>query len=95
MDAEGQLRYAIRHAALEPAAAYTTGQVARILGVSAETVRRLVDAYEPRAARVGAGGSPGLRAVRITTHRRISHKALAEWLEDNSAYTRLCGPGHA
>jgi len=89
MDAEGQLHTAIRHAALKPAAAYTTGQVARILGVSSETVRRLVDAYEPPAARVGAGGTPGLRAIRITTHRRIPHEALAEWLEDNAVYLRL------
>jgi transposase len=89
METETQLCHAIRHAALEPAAAYTTGQVARILGVSAETVRRLVDAYEPIGVGSRPHGPPGLRAVRITTHRRISHQALAEWLEDNAVYLRL------
>lgn len=102
MDPERFLHEGLTRAGLPPAATYTTGQVARILGVSPETVRRLVDAYEPP----GAGSDPppvkgrqrsptGLRALRITTHRRIPHDALVEWLRDNAAYLRMYGAGSA
>lgn len=100
MDAEHQLRKGLERAGLAPSASYTTGQVARIIGVSAETVRRLVDAYEPAAREAGAdpAGAPprrptGLRALRLNTHRRIPHDALLDWLRANAAYLRLYGPG--
>jgi len=97
MGTEIRLRRRLRRAGLEPAAAYTTGQVARVLGVSAETGRRLVGAYEPVVRAVGvardrAEGPMGLRAVRIHTHRRVPHDALVDWLRANSAYLRLYGP---
>lgn len=99
MEPENILSECLRRAGIDPAAAYTTGQVARILGVSAETIRRLVDAYEPAAREAGADparprahGPTGMRAVRIHTHRRVPHDALVEWLRDNAAYLRLYGP---
>jgi hypothetical protein len=100
LESERVLSECLRRAGIEPAATYTTGQVARILGVSAETVRRLVDAYEPTSLEAGGDaprGDPprptGLRAVRINTHRRVPHDALVEWLHDNAAYLRLYGRG--
>lgn len=97
MDTDHQLLAALDNAGLPHAAAYTTGQVARILGVSAETVRRLVDAYEPEAVRPRGPNAhthaAGLMAIRIHTHRRIPHDALVDWLRDNAAYLRLYGPG--
>jgi hypothetical protein len=94
MDPEGLVARGLREAQIPPAASYSTGEVARIIGVSPETVRRLVDAYEPpdTAARDGPvprRGPSGLRALRIVTHRRIPHDALVEWLEENAAYLRL------
>jgi len=90
---------ALRRCGIAPAATYSTGQVARLLGVSPETIRRLVDAYEPSAREAGADPArdpvrrpTGLRAIRIHTHRRVPHDALAEWLRANSAYLRLYGP---
>jgi hypothetical protein len=90
MDAERFLCNGLERVGLEPAASYTTGQVAKVLGVSPETVRRLVDAYEPP----GTGGPgqrcpSGMRALRITTHRRIPHEALIDWIRDNAAYLRV------
>jgi two-component system response regulator FixJ len=97
MEPDKLLQKSLARAGIAPAATYTTGQVARVLGVSAETVRRLVDAYEPPA--VGATtpqdpqrGPSGLRAIRIQSHRRIPHDVLRDWLRDNSAYARLNGP---
>lgn len=99
LEPERVLSECLRRAGIEPAATYTTGQVARVLGVSAETVRRLVDAYEPTVLEAGADpardrarGPTGLRAVRIHTHRRIPHDALVAWLHQNAAYLRLYGP---
>jgi hypothetical protein len=96
MDAQRFLCNGLERAGLEPSASYTTGQVAKVLGVSPETVRRLVDAYEPP----GIAPDPpvdgaarrrypsGMRALRIFTHRRIPHQALLDWIRDNAAYLR-------
>jgi len=94
MDPERVVAQNLRNAGVQPAATYSTGQVARVIGVSPETVRRLVDAYEPpeAAARGTPGngrGPSGLRALRIVTHRRIPHDALVDWIRDNAAYLRL------
>lgn len=94
MDPEGVVARKLRRAGLVPKAAYSTGEVARIIGVSPETVRRLVDAYEPPAVRRDAGnrnGPSGLRAIRIVTHRRIPHDALVDWIRENAAYLRMNG----
>jgi hypothetical protein len=94
MDPERLVAQSLRNAGIAPAATYSTGQVARVIGVSPETVRRLVDAYEPpdmtgRGARRGGRSPSGLRALRIVSHRRIPHDALVDWLRDNAAYLRL------
>jgi len=94
MDPEAIVTRKLRMAGIAPDTSYSTGQVARIIGVSPETVRRLVDAYEPpevtrRGARKGGHGPSGLRALRIFTHRRIPHEALVDWLRENTVYLRL------
>lgn len=92
MDPDRVVAQNLRKAGIAPAATYSTGQVARIIGVSPETVRRLVDAYEPPAVQAGTDnrrGPSGLRAIRIITHRRIPHDALVDWLRENAAYLRL------
>jgi Helix-turn-helix domain len=92
MDPEGDLARGLHQAGIARAPTYSTGQVARVLGVSPETVRRLVDAYEPPGvgnARKRGNGLSGLRAIRIVSHRRIPHDALAEWIRENAAYLRL------
>lgn len=92
MDPERLVAQGLRNAGVAPAATYSTGQVARVIGVSPETVRRLVDAYEPLSVRADTRnrhGPSGLRALRIVTHRRIPHDALVEWMRDNAAYLRL------
>lgn len=94
MDPEGLVARKLRNAGIMPNTTYSTGQVARIIGVSPETVRRLVDAYEP--PEVTRRGEPkngrrcsGLRALKIVSHRRIPHEALVDWLRENAAYLRL------
>jgi hypothetical protein len=94
MDPERLFAQSLRKAGIVPAATYSTGQVARVIGVSPETVRRLVDAYEPpdvtrRGERKSGRSLSGLRALRIVSHRRIPHDALVDWLRDNAAYLRL------
>ena len=92
MDPEGVVARKLRTAGIAPKATYTTGEVARIIGVSPETVRRLVDAYEPPAVKArnrSVRGASGLRALRIVSHRRIPHDALVDWLRENSAYLRI------
>jgi Helix-turn-helix domain len=92
MDPDGLIAQGLRQAHIARAPTYSTGQVARIIGVSPETVRRLVDAYEPPAIRANAQprrGPSGLRAIRIVSHRRIPHDALVDWIRENAAYVRL------
>jgi len=94
MDPEEFVVRSLRNAGVAAAASYSTGQVARIIGVSPETVRRLVDAYEPpegaeRSRREGGRAPSGLRALKIVSHRRIPHDALVEWMRENAAYLRL------
>jgi len=96
MNPERLIAQSLRQAHVAPAASYSTGEVARIIGVSPETVRRLVDAYEPpdatrRGARKNGRSRSGLRALKIVSHRRIPHDALVDWLRENAAYLRLNG----
>jgi len=94
MDPERLVARKLRNAGITPNTSYSTGQVARIIGVSPETVRRLVDAYEPpevtaRDAPKNSRRRSGLRALRIVSHRRIPHDALVDWLRENAAYLRI------
>lgn len=85
-DAEAELRARIRAAGLRPQSDYTTGEAARILGTSRETVRRMVDRWEP--PEVPGRHPAGLFARRLRSHRRIPHPALADWLTRNTVYHR-------
>ena len=71
---------------IPPQLDYTTGEVARILGTSRETVRQMILRWEPH--NVPGRHPTGLFARKLATHRRIPHRALVEWLETNSSYLR-------
>jgi len=85
-DVEAELRARLQAAGLKPQSDYTTGEVARILGSSRETVRQMILRWEPPDI---PGRHPaGLFARRLGSHRRIPHAALLDWLARNTAYHR-------
>ncbi|MBI5138031.1 MAG: helix-turn-helix domain-containing protein [Nitrospirae bacterium] len=84
--AQAELERRLRGTRLRPQADYTTGDVARILGASRETVRQMVLRWEPPGT---PGRHPaGLFAYRLGSHRRVPHHALVTWLATNTAYLR-------
>jgi Helix-turn-helix domain len=88
-DGRAELAARVRAAGLRPQVDYTTGEAARILGTSRETVRQMIIRWEPPGV---PGRHPaGLFARRLRTHRRIPHEALADWLTRNTAYLRDLG----
>jgi hypothetical protein len=88
-EVEAELAARIRAAGLAPQSDYTTGEAARILGASRETVRQMILRWEPPDV---PGRHPaGLFARRLGSHRRIPHQALADWLARNTAYRRDLG----
>lgn len=88
-DGAAALGARVRAAGLRPQVDYTTGEAARILGTSRETVRQMINRWEPPGV---PGRHPdGLFARRLRTHRRVPHEALADWLARNTAYRRDMG----
>ncbi len=76
----------VKNAGMHPQLDYTTGEVARILRISRETVRQMILRWEPP-------GTPGrnpssLFAIKLGCHRRIPHRSLVEWYGTNTAYLR-------
>ncbi len=85
-EAEQEMITRVRQAKLSPQIDYTTGEVGLILSVSRETVRQMVLRWEP--ANVPGRHPSGLFAMRLGSHRRIPHRALVEWIRNNTAYHR-------
>jgi transposase len=81
-----ELRRRLRVAGLPVQLDYSTGDVARILGTSRETVRQLILKWEPPGI---PGRNPaGLFARKLSVHHRVPHEALADWLRSNTVYER-------
>ncbi len=88
--AQRTLSRRLRAAGLSPAQEYTTGDVARIIGTSRETVRQMILRWEPPNT---PGRHPsGLFAFRLGSHRRVPHEDLVDWLCRNTAYLRDIHP---
>lgn len=85
-EAVADLAARLKAAGLRPRFEYTTGEAARILGVSRETVRQMTLRWEP--PQVPNRHPTGLFALKLGRHRRIPHRALADWLRRNTAYAR-------
>jgi hypothetical protein len=84
--AQAELDRRLKAAHLRPQADYTTGDVARLLGASRETIRQMVLRWEPPST---PGRHPaGLFAYRLGSHRRVPHHGLVTWLATNTAYLR-------
>jgi len=84
--AEVELLLRLKSARLRSRPHYSTGQAARILGFSRETVRQMIIRWEPLTT---PGRHPaGLFAYRMGTHRQVPHQALLEWLANNTNYIR-------
>ncbi len=65
---------------------YRTGLVARILGVSRETVRQYTLLWEPEE--IPLRNPIGLFSYTLKRHRRVPHEALVRWIDQNSTYHR-------
>ncbi|MDH4228954.1 MAG: helix-turn-helix domain-containing protein [Nitrospirota bacterium] len=86
LDARADMAARLRSANIPPQHDYTTGEVARILGISRETVRQMVMRWEPPSV---SGRHPtGLFAMKLGRKHRIPYRALVDWLTANTAYRR-------
>lgn len=86
-EAERWVSARLRVVGLERRPDYTTGEAARIIGVSRLTVRRMIERFEPETFL--DRDRSGLLAIRLRTHHKIPHLALVDWFTRNSAYSRV------
>ncbi len=61
---------------------YSTGEAARILGTSTNTILMLCDNWTPNS-------KEGLECYRIATHRKIPHHSILEYLKNSNIYKEL------
>ena len=67
--------------------AYTTSNVALVLGVSNSTIINMCEEWEPPEE--SNRNVKGIECYRVGTHRRIPHHAIVEWLRINIYYNTL------
>jgi transposase len=77
----------IADAGLTVKPAYSVGEVARILNISQNTVRKICDAWEENGENAGA-----LRCYRFGAkrERRVPRSNLEAWLARNDGYETTC-----
>lgn len=78
----------IADAGLARQAVYLPGDVQRILCISNTSFRRFCELWEPG----DTCDRYGLESFRLSTHRRVTHQALVEWVERNHSYERDNNP---
>lgn len=90
--AEAHLRWALQLTGLSRAPAYKTGEVARLLNVHFNTVKKLTDMWEPEGMD-DLRDPRGLESYRVGRRqdRRVSYSALIEWFCRNNSYERQYG----
>lgn len=88
IDPRRLLDHMIADAGLSRQAVYLPGDVQRILCISNTSFRRFCELWEPG----GKCDRYGLESFRLSTHRRVTHQALVEWVERNHSYERDNNP---
>lgn len=89
--AESHLRWATGLAGTGIKPAYRVSEVAAILNVHFNTIKKLCDMWEPDSA--NERDARGLDSYRVGSgqHRRIPYEALIDWFTRNNSYERQYG----